>query len=638
VLFDCSHISSQYLIDFAAPGGGKQMEDFARGARGWLHLMAEPSWYFQTESLAVGRFGTQADELKAYDTWKWSYAKSQVPKVAGRRVFHSRYVWWEDNHFETEQDCVEALLLMYLRTGYRSFFESTQAWANYNMDRQLWRTDGWKWKDGGVWKRSGPLGNRPQRGKDPVTGQRNYCPGKKNSMLEPGAAGDFYKMSIGSQCKCHNYASGMAAWYCLTGDRDALDAAVDSVEQQIDTQRRAFRKVPGKTNKFSRDFTRSVYLTNAVRLAAPTDPTVIEASDYLTAVYLKRTVREPRGLVTGSVPLVTKGFYNYGGPAKFVGTKGMAAMREMGVQYSDKDGQMTDPKTGVKWYPIPKPNSFMLPSISGGVESYYRVTGDEDAHDWVIAFGKGLACVIFQKDHKQQHGNMLTDFPKKGIVRDLASWNLPAGSENGKGIKISGYLSRFYPDVCARAYTFSGEPFLKQRAYDYWNHGSHRGYWAKETRNLGKVAQWVNVYGVHSESVCFTGRTFYEHSHPRRDEAPPKAVTDLKVAVAGDKATVSFTAPGDAGGGKVARYQVKCSEEPIVSYEEYLKLFNNARDEEKARCNWWMAANLRGEPKPKAPGARESFTVSGVPAGAKHFAVRSFDDSRNRSALSNVAQ
>jgi len=51
-----------------------------------------------------------------------------------------------------------------------------------------------------------------------------------------------------------------------------------------------------------------------------------------------------------------------------------------------------------------------------------------------------------------------------------------------------------------------------------------------------------------------------------------------------------------------------------------------------------MAANLGGEPKPKAPGAKESFTVSGVPAGAKHFAVRSFDDSRNRSALSNVAR
>ncbi|MHC4916348.1 MAG: hypothetical protein ACYTGB_12735, partial [Planctomycetota bacterium] len=496
-------------------------------------------------------------------------------------------------------------------------------------------TDGWKWKDGGVWKRSGPLGNRPQRGKDPVTGSGNHCPGKKCTQYEPGAASDMYRMSIGSQCKCHNYAAGVAGWYCITGDRDALEAAVDSVEQQLDTQKRAFNKAPGKTSKFSRDFTRSVYLTNCTRLAAPTDESVIEASDYLTAIYLKRPVKEPRGLVSGSVPLVTKGFYNYGGPEKFVGPKGMAALKDAGVEYSNKDGQLTDTKTGVKWYPIPKPNSFMLPSIAGGVHAYYRVTGDEDAHDWVIAFGKGLAYVLWQS-HGQQHPNLLVDFPKKGVVRDLASWSLGLDNKDASGFKISGYLSRFYPDVPARAYELCGEPFLKQRSYDYWNSGSHRGYWATHTKNLGKVTSWATITGPHAETVCFTGHTFYVHSHPRQDDKPPAAVKDLKVSVNGGKATVSFTAPADAGGGKVVRYQVKCSDKPIVGYGEYLKLYNNAKDEEKAKCSWWMAANLQGEPAPKAPGAKESFTVSGVPAGAKFFAIRSFDDSSNRSGVGSA--
>jgi hypothetical protein len=50
-----------------------------------------------------------------------------------------------------------------------------------------------------------------------------------------------------------------------------------------------------------------------------------------------------------------------------------------------------------------------------------------------------------------------------------------------------------------------------------------------------------------------------------------------------------------------------------------------------------MATNLAGEPAPKGPGAKESFEVTGVPEGAKHFAVRVFDDSNNRSAISNVA-
>jgi phosphatidylethanolamine-binding protein (PEBP) family uncharacterized protein len=51
-----------------------------------------------------------------------------------------------------------------------------------------------------------------------------------------------------------------------------------------------------------------------------------------------------------------------------------------------------------------------------------------------------------------------------------------------------------------------------------------------------------------------------------------------------------------------------------------------------------MAANVKDEPAPQAPGAKESFTVSGVPAGAKYFAVLVFDDSSNRSVLSNVAE
>ena len=105
-------------------------------------------------------------------------------------------------------------------------------------------------------------------------------------------------------------------------------------------------------------------------------------------------------------------------------------------------------------------------------------------------------------------------------------------------------------------------------------------------------------------------------------------------SVAGGKATISFTAPADAGGGKVARYQVKCSDRKIVDYEAFLPIYNEHKEAE--HCNWFLARNLNGEKDPKAAGAKESFTVSGVPEGAKFFAVRAFDDSSNRSALSNV--
>ncbi|MFW5870952.1 MAG: hypothetical protein ACOCVH_00530 [Verrucomicrobiota bacterium] len=635
VLFDCSHLRSEYLIDFDAPKEEVRLEDMAGGARGWLHLTAEPSWYSSVDSLGVGRFGVRDDELKCYELWGWSYNENKAPKSPGK-IGTRRFVLYEDNHFETEQDSVEAYLLMYLRTGSRSYLQGGQGWANYEMDRQKWRTDGWRWKDGGVWKRSGPLGNRPQRGKDPVTGKRNYCPGKKCSVLEPGASDDMYKMSIGSQCRCHNYAAGLAVWYCITGDRDALEAAIDSVEQMVDYQKRVKKLAPGKEKDFSRDFTRSVYLVNATRLAAPTDAFVCEASDYLTGVFLGRGRKEPRGLVNGARPLKMKGWGKFAGLKKYVGEKGLAEMEKLGITFSKENGELHDPETGVKWFPIPGANSFMLPPVAGGIHAYYRITGDEDAQDWVIAFGKALKHVL-QQDHGQLHGSLLVDFPKKGIVKDRASWDLPPDSVNGEGVKISGYLARFYPDVPARAYELCGDPVLKEAAYEYWNHGSHRGYWAKRTKGLGeRVGRWVNIVGPHSETVCFTAHTFWIHAHPRKDTKAPVHVKDLNVTLNGNKATVSFTTPSDQGGGRVVRYQLKCSERPIVSYEKYLKLYNNGRDEEKSTCNWWMAVNADGEPRPGKPGSKEIFTISNVPENTKYFALCSFDDSHNRSEHSNV--
>jgi hypothetical protein len=270
------------------------------------------------------------------------------------------------------------------------------------------------------------------------------------------------------------------------------------------------------------------------------------------------------------------------------------------------------------------------------MELYYRITGDEDARDWAIAYGQAVAHLLWQEKHGNlTYGKFLVDFPRRGFAWDPASWALPADSKTGEGVKINGYLARFHPDICARAYSFTGEPFLKQRAYDCWWGGSHRGYNRTKSHNLGGVGMWVNIHSDHSEFVNMTGRTFYIWAHPRRDEQPPAAVDDLKVTVDGDKAKVEFTAPADAGGGKVVRYQLKCSDRKLVAYEPFLKLYNNF--EEADHCNWFLATNLHGEPTPAAAGRKVTFTVTGVPEGARFFAVRSFDDSGNRSEISNVA-
>ena len=49
------------------------------------------------------------------------------------------------------------------------------------------------------------------------------------------------------------------------------------------------------------------------------------------------------------------------------------------------------------------------------------------------------------------------------------------------------------------------------------------------------------------------------------------------------------------------------------------------------------AHSLCGEPVPGPLRRRDSFAATGVPEEARHFAVRSFDDSNNRSRTGNVA-
>jgi hypothetical protein len=180
---DCTHLSSQYLIDVLAPADAAALSHTAARAKARVWAMAPPAWYFETESLSVGKFGTQADELKAYDLWGWKYDPRRVPTEPGARI--PRYIRSEDNHYETEEDIVESLLLMYLRTGRRAFFDATEAWANFHLDLQAWRTDGWRWMDGGVWWYNGPYGNKPQRLADPVTGQRNTIPSGEADSTSP---------------------------------------------------------------------------------------------------------------------------------------------------------------------------------------------------------------------------------------------------------------------------------------------------------------------------------------------------------------------------------------------------------------------------------------------------------------------
>lgn len=617
-LYDCSHHSSEYLIDFDAPADAAALDLLARASRSRLWVAAPGDHYSACEALGTGRFGTLADEIACYRKWSWAFKDGQLPRETGPHP--DKFVDWEDNHYESEADSVQGLLLMYLRTQQRPWWDLAEAWARYHMDLQAWRTDGWRWKDGAIWfPQGGPPGNKPVRRKWNFKWGPNW--GERKASLE---CADLWRQAQAKSCYCHFYGSGLVDWYCLTGDVDALRAAVDNVEQKDSEFRRYRNFTPGKTPVGSiRGFGRGFEVMMRVLQADPGNTFVRDLCGLCARTLWASPLLDERGFHCSRIGHM---------PAKDLSAKTRQWMARQGVQVVSRGNNIESlRRDGKTWKVHAMGGTWMHVYIQNGAEIYARTFGDEDMQDFAIGFAQFSARYMLSRKCHQTWYYAFFDVGEFGKVYDPWAFE-HTGTRDGEGCVHSGYYTRHYVDACTKGYSLTGEPALLAAAREFWHYGSKRRYQTKKL-NAGRDA--VGMFAGHrppkDDTVLAASRLFYEASHPRRDAQPPAAVTNLRVRLlAGGKAEVSFTAPGDAGGGKVVRYQVKAAAMPIVPYEQ----FDYARDFGRKR-NWWRAANLTGEPKPAAPGRPERFVVTQLPEGKMlHFAVRSFDDSSNRSPMS----
>ncbi len=105
------------------------------------------------------------------------------------------------------------------------------------------------------------------------------------------------------------------------------------------------------------------------------------------------------------------------------------------------------------------------------------------------------------------------------------------------------------------------------------------------------------------------------------DTNPPAPVSDLTVkSLLLTQVELTWSATGDDGmSGQANGYDIRYSTTPISPE------------------NWDNAQQAIGEPKPKAPGEKESFAVSGLePDTTYYFAMKVMDNVGNVSALSNI--
>ena len=610
-LYDCSAHSSEYRIDFDANVDGVSLVEKADAAAARVWAFAAGEWYSRCSVLGVGRFGTLADEKTCHKKWGWTAGREPDLPVNPRR-----FVGYEDNHYESEADSAEGLLLMFLRTGKRGFFDEAEAWVRYHTDLQAWRTEDWQWKDGGIWfPQGGPPGNCPVRDKANL----EFAHWNKGTNVDK----TLWRLAMAKSCYCHFYGAGLVDWFCLTGDREALLAAVDNCETKWDEFTHFRNFTPGKSNLAStRGFGRGFYVAVRTWMVQPNNPFLLNLVNLCrdTFVNLPDEYLDERGVyavVANKYPetYLTDGIKKY--------------MAENNITVDDSGIFRDGSGSSWKWRDIG--GTWMLAYIHSACNMLAEQTGDEDLIDYVIASGHFTAKYMLSPVAKQTWYYTALDIPHKGDIWDEWKYDGQQRNEFGEGPKHSGWYTCFFPDCCVQAYCWTGQKELLEKGKEFWSFGNRRLY---QTTKMTPEYHFATHHPPKDDSVLSTARLFYEYSHPGQDTNPPSVITDLTVKLLENgRAEVSFTAPGDADG-RVAKYQVKAAKMPVLPYEQW----DYCRDSGIKR-NWWRATNCAGEPVPKSAGSKETFVVTNVPDANGRplfFAVRSFDDSSNRSSISNV--
>jgi PcRGLX-like protein central beta sandwich domain len=150
----------------------------------------------------------------------------------------------------------------------------------------------------------------------------------------------------------------------------------------------------------------------------------------------------------------------------------------------------------------------------------------------------------------------------------------------------------------------------------------------------------------------FTQVAYAPVVHPRKDQTPPAAISDLKLAAAGaGVARLSWSAPGGNGKkGRTARYQIKYAPVRMVDRVTdwpppgkqmpadkagYRQL---AMEHIKKIGSFHQALNVNGEPLPAPAGQAETFEIKELTPGKYWFAIKSFDAAGNISPISNIVE
>jgi hypothetical protein len=211
LLPDMSYHGATIVLEFGDDGG----DSSPAAARSPLFARADGTWYAAHGAMSVQDFGTVAEERAMYNAWGW--VGGSEPSDDPRPDYA---VSWQNVavHDDLESDDVWQNALMYLRTGDRGYWDRARAWTRYYEWEYTHRSDGFAYAWDGGFEGPQPV-ERPLVQPTLTAADADYLA----ADVEPGKICVRYRNNGAD----HMFGWGLADYYHLTGDRDAIAALRD---------------------------------------------------------------------------------------------------------------------------------------------------------------------------------------------------------------------------------------------------------------------------------------------------------------------------------------------------------------------------------------------------------------------------
>lgn len=485
VIGDLSHHGGTLVVDFAELAGSERSRR-ARVAGDPLVAMAPAERYSDLGAFGLERSSTYEDEKSAYRRWGWTWPTPGNPwsEEHNRPRVDLKASWsLIDAELDPESDDLWQNICMFARVGIPFYLDRLRAWSRYTRWEWAYRTD--RFDYAGAWDQSGDGPGTVSRAPvlapaltalDQAYIQNNIKPGKFRSS--------------------HIWNGGLLDAYYLTGDRDALEAAIDVAEvcERLLGWRTLETGAVGGNSRFQ-----ARCLLVLVRTWEATGQSRWKtAADHAIMLFLQSPSYDPRG------------FY-------FATVRGLGP--DVAAQYA-YDAKLVTP--------------FMMTDVVEALYRYYLDTFHPAVRQQLIQIA-GFA-MAHGLDPAVHYGGdeIVVDSPVAGSVLHLSEsqWhNLPTVSP------FAATSTQCFINAMVIRYRLTGERAFLTQAKLCWNQASKRNYVDPYDRHIAtdtQVGRFVNslqawdprtLWFPESGNWTAVSRFFYDAA--RNDIVGPKPVQDL---------------------------------------------------------------------------------------------------------------